>query len=245
MRTGNAHDIPFGGACTLQLPLGPRGPKAARRFVVGTMSALKLPSEHIDTAELSISELATNAHLHAEEATTPPEVWIWVRTNPAPELTFSVFDASRACLPLPFTHRPDPVHLLNEHGNGLGIVSALASDTSSHFTRSRLAPTPVKGKATWFTQAIPDSWPGTEHSISDGLAASRLLLALRSRGINSYRRRDSTGLNLITANELIIWVDGKSYFWREGDDFAHHPSIDLHETVERIISRVDTTPQYR
>jgi hypothetical protein len=206
------------------------------------MHALKLPTDQIDAAELSISELATNAHLHAGEPATPPEVWIWARTYPVPELTFSVFDGSRACLPTPYLHRLDP---LDEHGNGLGIVSALASDTSSRFTRSRLASNPVKGKALWFTQAVPAPWPTVERALPEPLAASRLLLALRSRGINSHRHRDHTGLTAITADKLIVWVDSKSYFWREEDGFTHRPLIDLHETTEAIISHLDTSPEHR
>jgi hypothetical protein len=206
------------------------------------MRALKLSNDHIDSAELSISELATNAHLHATDAAAPPEVWIWARSHPLPELTFSVFDASRSNLPAPYTRHPD---LLEEHGNGLGIVKALASDTSSHFTRSRLACTPLQGKAIWFSQTTPASWPTAEHAIPQPIAASRLLLGLRSRGINANRRRDHTGLTIITAGKLTIWVDAKSYFWREWDGFTHRPLIDLHEPTEAIISRVDASPEYR
>ncbi|WP_395104655.1 ATP-binding protein [Actinomadura sp. SCN-SB] len=243
MRTGDPQDIPSGGACAIQLPLGPLGPKAARAFVTRTMRTLNLPTDHIDAAELSVSELGTNAYLHVgDRPAVPPEIWIWARTHPAPELAFSVFDASRTRLPNPSIQHPS---MLAEHGNGLGIVTALASDTNSHFTRSRLSGTPVPGKSVWFTQALPASWPAAEHPIPEAIAATRLLVALRTRGINSDRHRDHTGLIAITAGKLTVWVDAKSYFWREGHDFTHRPLVDLHETVEAIISRVDASPSLR
>jgi hypothetical protein len=237
MRTGTPHSIPYGGACALQLPLGPRGAKAARAFVVETMTALKLPADYNDDAEISISELATNAHLHTEEPSTPPEIWIWASTAPLPELVFSVFDACRARLPLPSRHEPG---VLEEHGNGLAIVQSLAYETRSYFTRSRLAPRPSEGKATRFTQVVPDPWPKPQHVLTEPIAATRLLLALRSRGVPACLRRTAGTLNIVIPGALVVQVDVNSYRWREVLGDGSFPLIDLHEAVEAIIARIDT-----
>ncbi|XVQ11404.1 ATP-binding protein [Spirillospora sp. CA-255316] len=202
-----------------------------------TMSALSLPDDLIGDARLAVSEVATNAHLHASQPAVPPELWIWARTYPRHELVFSLFDTSRTRLPSPVM-----CHLLDEHGKGLGIVAALASDTGAHFTRSRLACTPIQGKVVWLALAIPAPWPEPEHNVTPTVAAYRLLLALQTRGIHSTHRSDDTGQPVITAGGLNIRVEPKTFSWPEGNGYVHHPLFDLHETTEHVIGLIDTCP---
>ncbi|MFD0850892.1 ATP-binding protein [Actinomadura adrarensis] len=206
------------------------------------MTELKLPTEYIDDAEISISELATNAHLHPEDPSTPPEIWIWASTAPLPELVFSVFDACRNRLPLPSRRAPDA---LEEHGNGLAIVQSLAYETSSYYTRSRLAPKPVQGKVTRFTQVVSIPWPKPEHAITEPIAAVRLLLALQSRGVSASLRRAMSALNVVIHDELVVRANVDAYHWRALPGHCTFPFIDLHETVEAVIAHVDASSECR
>jgi hypothetical protein len=199
------------------------------------MSALSLPDDLIEDARLAVSEVATNAHIHAGRPAVPPELWIWARSYPRHELVFSLFDTSRTSLPSPVM-----CHLLDEHGKGLGIVAALASDTGARLTRSRLACTPAMGKTVWFALPLPTPWPEPRCPVTPIVATHRLLLALQTRGIRSTHRTDSDGSLFITAGDLNIRVEPKAFSWHEANGPVHHPLLDLHEATERVISLIDT-----
>ncbi|GAA1892340.1 ATP-binding protein [Actinomadura bangladeshensis] len=175
MLTGAPADIPAGGACAFQLPGDLSAASHARSLVAATMRQLGFNPDPIEDARLAVSELATNALTHAS-STTRPELWIWARTRPTPQLVVSVFDAHRGAWP---TIRG--TDLLDEHGKGLTIVAALATDTGTHRTRSRLTASP--GKCVWFTLALPAPWSATTSVIAPIAAADRLTAALRSRGV--------------------------------------------------------------
>jgi anti-sigma regulatory factor (Ser/Thr protein kinase) len=60
----NPSDSPFGGCMAWQLPFDETAAGAARRLLVATMTALRLPRDLVGDAALMVSELATNAWQH-------------------------------------------------------------------------------------------------------------------------------------------------------------------------------------
>ncbi|MFF0520719.1 ATP-binding protein [Actinomadura nitritigenes] len=232
MLTGRPADITTGGACAFQLPRDPSAASQARTLIVATMREIGFTTDTIDDAKLAVSELATNAHTHASSRTRP-ELWIWARTRPAPELVVSVFDTHRDTWPV-----AGNADLLDEHGKGLSIVAALAARTGSHFTRSRL--TAMTGKCVWFTLRLPASWPMVG-PIAPKLASDNLLDALRRRGVSATGCSDEAGVSVLTVAALNIWVGPTGFSWRDGRAYVRQPLIDLQETAERIVSRHETT----
>ncbi|MFF4242624.1 ATP-binding protein [Actinomadura geliboluensis] len=113
MLTGAPADIPAGGACAFQLPGDRSAASHARSLVAATMRQLGFAPDPIEDARLAVSELATNALTHTS-STTRPELWIWARTRPTPQLVVSVFDAHRDAWPIICG-----ADLLDEHGKGL------------------------------------------------------------------------------------------------------------------------------
>ncbi|MFB4298481.1 ATP-binding protein [Actinomadura sp. NTSP31] len=236
MLTGRPADISTGGACAFQLPRDPSAASRARTLVAATMRELDFTTDTIDDAKLAVSELATNAHIHASSATRP-ELWIWARTRPAPELVVSIFDTHRDTWPV-----AGNADLLDEHGKGLSIVAALATRTGSHFTRSRL--TTMTGKCVWFTLCLPTSWSMVS-PIAPKLASDNLLDSLHRRGIPATGCSDDRGISVLTVAALNIWVGPTGFSWRDGRGYVRQPLIDLQETTERIVSRHETSHRHR
>ncbi|TMR26098.1 ATP-binding protein [Actinomadura geliboluensis] len=234
MLTGVPADIPAGGACAFQLPGDRSSASNARSLVAATMRQLSFAPDPIEDARLAVSELATNALTHAS-STTRPELWIWARTRPTPQLVVSVFDAHCGAWPI-----AGGADLLDEHGKGLSIVAALAADTGSHLTRSRLTASP--GKSVWFTLALPNSWPTFRSVIAPISAADRLAAALRSRGVPTTRRSEESGLSVLIAGTVNVWVEPKAFSWHDGHGYTREPLTDLQETAERIVSHHETHP---
>jgi hypothetical protein len=232
MLTGAPADIPAGGACAFQLPGDLSAASHARSLVAATMRHLDFTPNPIEDARLAVSELATNALTHASSKTRP-ELWIWARTRPTPQLVVSVFDAHRGAWPI--IRGSD---LLDEHGKGLSIVEALATDTGTHLTRSRLTASP--GKSVWFALPLPTSWPTTSRVIAPISAADWLTAALRSRGVPTTRRSDESGISVLTAGTVNIWVEPKAFSWHNGQGYTREPLTDLQETAERIVSHHET-----
>lgn len=232
MLTTNPADIPAGEPCVFQLPGDPSAASQARSLASATMRQLNFTPDPIEDAKLAVSELATNALTHAS-STTRPELWIWARNHPSLELVISVFDAHRDTWP---TIRN--TDLLDEHGKGLAIVTALSTGTGTHLTRSRL--TAATGKRVWFTLPLPAPWPSPDHAIAPISAANRLSEALRARGVSTACRSDDSGLSVLTAGTLNVWVEPKAFSWRNGRDYTRRPLLDLQETAEHIISHHET-----
>ncbi|MGH8966409.1 MAG: ATP-binding protein, partial [Actinomycetes bacterium] len=149
-----------GGVCAWRLPGDEHGPGVARRLLEQTMVGLGLGRDVIQDGKLAVSEIATNALRHGGPApgdrpSTPPELWVWARTVPAPQLVVSVFDGARTALP-----QPSGAGALDEHGKGLGLVSEFTAAWGCALTRSRVADPVVQGKAVWFALPLPGDWPG-------------------------------------------------------------------------------------
>lgn len=203
------------------------------------MCSLGLPDELVEDGELAVSEISTNAFLHAapngSDAVAGGELWIWCRTLPRPQLVISVYDTDRAAMP-----RLGTADLLDQSGKGLAIVEALATAWGAHLTRSRLGPTPQPGKRVWFSVALPGPSPWTLRIVSASLASKRLLDLLRLRGVNAGRTCDDKGIALIQVDNLNTWVEPKSFTWHDHNgDRIRLPHLDLQEAVEHIIATVE------
>ena len=230
MLTGAPADIPAGGACAFQLPGDPSAASHARSLVAVTMCQLGFTTDSIEDTRLAVSELATNALTHAA-STAPPELWLWARTSPTPQLVVSVFDAHRDTWP---TIRNGD--LLDEYGKGLSIVTAVSTGTGTHPSRSRLTAAP--GKCVWFTLALPTAWPQAAQGITPitpRTAANRLSAALKARGVPTTCRTDDSGISVLATNTLNIWVEPKAFSWRDGRAYTRQPLLDIQETAERIV----------
>jgi Histidine kinase-like ATPase domain len=236
-------DITAGGMNAWQLPRDASGPPLARSLLARTMTTLGLPQATVDNGVLAVSECATNAHQHAEAAgphdpLTPPELWVFARTHPMPELVVSVFDTDR-------THLPHPTHAqpLDAGGRGIRILSAVTTAWGTRPSRSRLTTPPARGKAVWFRVPLPHSWATQCYTISPDYAASELLLAVAARGIEGTRRNDGNHVTLIEYPGLNVWVAPTSFSWldRSGVRICH-PLIDLHEATDSLIHHLETRP---
>ncbi|GAA2166477.1 ATP-binding protein [Actinomadura napierensis] len=237
MLSGKPADIPVGGACAFQLPPDPTCASRARSLLAATMRDLRLPQGLIEDAKLAVSELATNALNHAPSpwfsGMALPELWVWARTRPAPELVVSVFDAHREVWPI-----GTDADLLDDHGKGLAIVAALASNTGAHRTRARFRPA-CEGKRVWFAVALSTPWPEADQTVPPATAAWGLSEVLHARGIRVIRRTDEVGISILAIGDLNVWVEPKAFSWRTGRGYIHQPLVDLHETAECIVSHLE------
>jgi hypothetical protein len=201
------------------------------------MRDLHLPQALIEDAELAVSELATNALKHAPSpwfrGMALPELWVWARTCPAPELVVSVFDSHRDVWPV--SSHSD---LLDDHGKGLTIVAALASHTGAHWTRARFRAS-CEGKRVWFAVALPTPWPEADEVVPPATAARGLSEILQARGIRVLRRTHEVGISVLAIGDLNIWVEPKAFTWQTSRGYTHRPLIDLHETAECIVSHLE------
>jgi anti-sigma regulatory factor (Ser/Thr protein kinase) len=99
-------------------PPEPSSVTAARHFVAESLEADGCPRATIETAKLLVSELASNAVLHAR---SPFQVSLSQHDH---SLTVAVTDAS--------TRRPTPGAVSACGGRGLHLVEALANDWGVH-----------------------------------------------------------------------------------------------------------------
>ncbi len=122
----------------LSLGPGPRGVQNARRWVVDTCTDIDRP-DLVECAELGVSELVTNALLHAQ-----PPILVRVRgTREHPRV--EVRDGSVQAPHLPDTHPTDEDELLLTFGRGLGIVARCADAWGAEIEDD--------GKVVWFAPA--------------------------------------------------------------------------------------------
>ena len=154
------------------------------------MAELRLDRDVIEDGKLAVSETATNALRHAgptrpDWPPTDPELWIWARTVPSPQLIVSVFDRARMSGP-----RASGAGLLDQHGKGLKLVAEVTAAWGSVPTRSRVNTVPVCGKAVWFALPLPRDWPGLHYRVQAATAAHHLLLNLTGRGFEGTHGTD-------------------------------------------------------
>jgi anti-sigma regulatory factor (Ser/Thr protein kinase) len=105
---------------------------SARRFTRAALGRHDVEPELIDTAMLLVSELATNAIVHAASSLT-------LRIDVGDDIRVEVCDTDEA---VPVVGKPDTD---GESGRGLAIVTTLADDWSWSPRAS--------GKAVWFSLA--------------------------------------------------------------------------------------------
>lgn len=142
----------------LTLKPGPRSVHDARRWVVDACHQIGR-DDLTETAELGISELVTNAILHA---TAPVRVRLrGTRGHPRVE----VFDGSLTA-PAPYPPMTDGEELLSTIGRGLGIV-AMCADAWGAVIQP-------EGKFVWFEPATEVSDPDLEGDIYDSSADDRI-----------------------------------------------------------------------
>lgn len=124
----------------LQLELPPRrsSPARARRFLADACSSWELPAEVTEVAVLAVSELVTNAVLHAA---TPLLLLV---DHDGHNLTLAVADGE-AQLPALSTPKPDA-----ESGRGVAIVDQLGATWGTQRT--------ALGKTVWVS--FPIESPG-------------------------------------------------------------------------------------
>jgi anti-sigma regulatory factor (Ser/Thr protein kinase) len=118
---------------TIRLDAEPRSVGRARRFCSATLEGWGVASEVVDTCVLLVSELATNAVLHAR---TPFTVTI----DPRPVLRIEVHDDDPG-LPHPRDYGPEA-----SSGRGLHLLEALSESSGTVVDASG-------GKAVWFEVA--------------------------------------------------------------------------------------------
>lgn len=145
----------------LSLGAGPRGVQDARRWVVATFEDIGRP-ELIECAELGVSELVTNALLHAV-----PPIQVRVRgTREHPRV--EVRDGSRERPVLPTPVDADEDDLLLTFGRGLSIVARCSDAWGAEIEDD--------GKTVWFAPALAfaedDGVPGLVTGDEDEPAAS-------------------------------------------------------------------------
>ncbi|MEU5882845.1 ATP-binding protein [Spirillospora sp. NPDC047279] len=245
MKIGKPTDLLSGGACAFELPTTGLCARAARTLLTDTMRAFNLPGALVEDAVVAVSEIATNAHRHARAAQAAdsvcaPELWIWTRSAPSPQMVVSVYDADRSTTPV-----ASCADLLEEHGKGLTIVAALSSDQGWHRSRSRLRAAPAPGKCAWFALALPANWPSVLHPVRPTDAADRLRAALDVRGTNAARLLEAAGMTIV-ADEISVQVTPCGFTWKNGDgELVRRPLSDLEDTAERLISQIESANEVR
>jgi anti-sigma regulatory factor (Ser/Thr protein kinase) len=103
---------------TLELVPALRAPRAARAFVAETLTAWNVQADEVEAAQLVVSELVTNAVLHAADS---PTISVDLRlTDGAVRVLVSDGDLGE------LDRRPHPDPRTSETGRGVWLVEAFA-----------------------------------------------------------------------------------------------------------------------
>jgi len=261
---GPGEDGPAAGA-SWRLPADASCASTARAHLRQALADLQLPGTLIDDAAVAVSELATNAWLHALDAkpvpgaagacAVPLELWVYRRGRPpGAELVCGVFDARRDAWP---RTRPNSFKLLPDDkelagplldailadnpgsGHGLGIVAGLSDVTGCHRTRSRLSAHSVPGKVAWFTMKIPSSSPAAQPPpvhLTPVQAARTLAALLTARGIPGITHHHGTRTQSMVSIQAGFTVQCRDgTFQWLADGGGQRAYSDLTDTLENII----------
>jgi anti-sigma regulatory factor (Ser/Thr protein kinase) len=218
------------------LPPGPKAAGTARAIVCSVFGELGVSPAAIDSAQMIISEIATNAVVHG--ARDRVEMWAHVAHRLRPTITVKVFDAAPWRGPGEFSVAPAAASDACG-GRGLLIVDTLTAEAGGrwgvHPSRSRLGPEPMPGKAVYFTVPLPETspvpadpppWPA--HERVRALACARGLRPCVSLGPEATVVHFPVG--------LWVWVKGESLLYeRPGHGVVRHPVSDVVEVVEQIV----------
>ncbi|RAY10871.1 hypothetical protein DPM19_33465 [Actinomadura craniellae] len=244
MSSGRPGDIPLGAACAWPLMPDASIAAQARHLLGGVMGALAFPREAIEDGRLAVSELAANAYRHARPVrpgpfgpVAPPELWVWARAHPRPELVVTVFDGCRDRVPA--VRAGDP---LAEHGRGLAMVAAVCGGWGTGPSRSRLAARPVAGKTVWFALPLPDPWPGAARIARPSHTAGRLHGLLARRGVTGTITTHAKGVSLVAVPSCpSIRVEPVAFGYTDADGApVRRPLTDIHDLAEHLVQRVET-----
>jgi serine phosphatase RsbU (regulator of sigma subunit)/anti-sigma regulatory factor (Ser/Thr protein kinase) len=119
-----------------ELPGDPTAAGEARRFVAGVLREWGIDEDCVDTAELCVSELVTNAVIHSGTTST-----VTVQADPEYLLVLVQDRGGRGAVRLPDELDPESVS-----GRGLSLVDALASAWSAEHS--------TDGTTVWFELAL-------------------------------------------------------------------------------------------
>ena len=126
---------------SLELPGDPTAAGQARRFVSGTLREWEVDEDRIDTAELCVSELVTNAVIHSGTTSS-----VTVQADPEYVLVLVQDRGGRGAVRLPDELDPESVS-----GRGLSLVDALSSAWSAEHS--------TDGTTVWFELALSgEAW---------------------------------------------------------------------------------------
>ncbi|GAA4094679.1 ATP-binding protein [Actinomadura miaoliensis] len=236
--TGTTHPLQNGGTHAWQLPANAAFAGMARSLLTSTLVSSGLPGDLVDAAALAVSELATNAYIHAAYGGSPQsgmtmEVWTHARMCPKPQLVVSVFDACRR-----WKNGRKDSDAFEEHGNGLTIVSAVTEGWDVHLTRARLAPSPTPGKAVHCALALPSNWLRPYAAdVTPAQATRRLASFLTARDIPLDLNGGLNGVYLLRVPpDLNVWIEPQAVAFKPGDaDRIRRPFFDLESVTEAVL----------
>jgi hypothetical protein len=234
---------------TRQLPADRTCASAARALLKAELQPLALPTELLDNIELMGSEVAGNAVLHGYErvavldgarlqAPCPPELWVYTRTRPSPQLVVGVYDPRPEWIS---NRTSDDADGLPESGRGIGIVQLLSAEFGWRPTLSRLAATPLIGKVVYFTVPAPVSYTRIKSPhIPAAEAAIALCSRLTTRGIPGLRICHGDGRSLVSLQcGFTIWAENPGVFrWQDPNGtYQRQPYLDLIDVTETTVQR--------
>ncbi|MFB4311845.1 ATP-binding protein [Actinomadura sp. GTD37] len=220
----------------------------AREAVRETLGALRLAEGVVDDAVTMVSELATNAFVHAlggrpllvMPTAGLPEVQIYGRgRGRGTEVVVRVFDSASWCGTVPSgagNLRP-PTEA--EGGRGLELVNALTVEHGgrwgAHRSRSQTGLTPVSGKVVYFTLPVAMPWRPTRRDCHEAARELRRLLA--ARGIGPLHLNEGWRMAVVSVRaEITVWVRDETFFITlPGAGAACHPVCDVVEVAEAIV----------
>ncbi|MDL4772597.1 ATP-binding protein [Actinomadura xylanilytica] len=225
-----------GGCAVWALPGDGTCAGFARRVVRQVAGGLGMPDGLAYDLAVAVSEIATNAFVHAgPQEAGPAEMWIYVRRARS-ELVVKVFDT--APWRGPIRYGPLRPGTESEGGRGFEVVDALAVEHGGawgmHRTRSRLGAS-APGKAVFVS--VPVSGVVSTESRPVRQVAWELYALLEARGVGEVRCSLGHGMAVICVQAAVnVWVGERGIsYCVPGGGVARHALCDGIEVVERVV----------